>query len=72
MTVLLEKIMAEVSRLPEADQDAVTARLLETLTDFEREKQNKQQPRPQFGSARGLITLAPDFDDPIEGSEEEL
>ncbi|MEO0556763.1 MAG: prevent-host-death protein [Bacteroidota bacterium] len=26
-------------------------------------------PRPVFGSARGLVTMADDFDDPIEGFE---
>ena len=27
-------------------------------------------PKPVFGSARGLITIAPDFDDPIPGFED--
>jgi antitoxin (DNA-binding transcriptional repressor) of toxin-antitoxin stability system len=27
-------------------------------------------PQPTFGSARGLVYIGPDFDDPIEGFEE--
>ncbi len=27
-------------------------------------------PQPIFGSARGLVNIGPDFDDPIEGFEE--
>lgn len=27
-------------------------------------------PKPIFGSARGLVTIGPDFDDPINGFEE--
>ena len=28
------------------------------------------KPRPQFGSARGLITISDDFDEPLEDFEE--
>lgn len=27
-------------------------------------------PKPIFGSARGLVSISPDFDDPVEGFEE--
>lgn len=27
-------------------------------------------PHPKFGSARGLVSIGPDFDEPIEGFEE--
>ncbi len=27
-------------------------------------------PQPIFGSAQGLVTIGPDFDDPVEGFEE--
>ena len=27
-------------------------------------------PKPVFGSARGLVSIGPDFDEPIEGLEE--
>jgi len=29
-----------------------------------------QKKRPQFGSARGMFTLSPDFNDPLEDFEE--
>lgn len=29
-------------------------------------------PQPVFGSARGLVTIGPDFDEPIEGFEEHM
>ena len=31
-----------------------------------------KKPRPQFGSARGLITISDDFDEPLEDFEESL
>ncbi|MEZ4733457.1 MAG: type II toxin-antitoxin system Phd/YefM family antitoxin [Caldilineaceae bacterium] len=27
-------------------------------------------PKPRFGSARGLVRIGPDFDEPLEGLEE--
>ncbi len=70
MTALLEKVLAQVSPPPDTEQDTVAARLLQTLTDFEQEKhQMRQKPRPQFGSAKGMFTLAPDFDEPITDFE---
>ncbi|HLL76713.1 MAG TPA: DUF2281 domain-containing protein [Pyrinomonadaceae bacterium] len=30
----------------------------------------RAKPRPQFGSARGLITMAEDFDEPLEDFDE--
>ncbi len=71
MTALLEKVLAQVSPLPDAEQDAVAARLLQTLTEFEREnKQPAEKPRPQFGSAKGMFSLLPDFDEPITDAQE--
>jgi hypothetical protein len=67
MTALLEKVLAQASRLPDTEQDAVAVRLLQTLTEFEREKQQTTaKPRPQFGNAKGMFTLSPDFDAPLE------
>ena len=31
---------------------------------------NKEKPRPQFGSAKGLFVLAEDFDEPLEDFDE--
>ncbi len=70
MTALLEKVLAQVSQLPDPEQDAVAARLLQTLTEFEQEnKQAGKKPRPQFGSAKGMFTLSPEFDEPITDFE---
>jgi len=71
MTALLENVLARVSRLPDAEQDAVAARLLETLTEFQWERQDPaEKPRPQFGSARGLGNMTADFDEPLEEFKE--
>lgn len=67
MTALLEKAFAQVKQLPDADQDTVTEILLQTLTEFKQEKQQiEKKPCPQFGSAKGMFTLSPDFDTPME------
>ena len=72
MTALLEKVLAQVSRLPDAEQDAVAARLLQTLTEFEQENSRAgEKPRPQYGSAKGMFTLSPDFDEPLTGPQEQ-
>ena len=72
MTALLETILTQVSQLPDAEQDAVAAHLLQTLTEFEQEKQQQaaEKPRPQFGSAKGMFTVSPEFDAPITDFEE--
>ena len=71
MTALLEKVLAQAAQLSEPEQDAVAARLLQTLTEYEQEKeteekQTKAKPRPQFGSARGLGYMTEDFEEPLE------
>ncbi len=66
MTALLEKVLAQVSQMPDSEQNAVAARLLQTLAELEREKEQvAEKPHPQFGSAKGMFTLSPDFDEPI-------
>lgn len=71
MTALLEKVLAQVSQLPDTEQDAVAARLLQTLTEFEQEnKQADKKPRPQFGSAKGLGYMREDFEEPLEEFKE--
>lgn len=56
MTALLEKVLAQVSQLPDAEQE---------------NKQPGEKPRPQFGSAKGMFTMLPDFDGPLEELEEQ-
>ena len=71
MTALLEKAWGQVSQLPEAEQDAVAVQLMQTLAALGGgNAQGGEKPRPRFGSARGMFTLAPDFDDPITDFEE--
>lgn len=69
MTALLETVLAQAAQISELEQDAVAARLLQTLTEYKQEKQTKAKPRPQFGSAKGMFTVAPDFDDPLTDFE---
>ena len=70
MTALLEQALAQVKQLSETEQDAVAAQLLRTLVEFDQGKQQSEKPRPQFGSAIGMFSLSPDFDDPIEDFED--
>lgn len=71
MTALLEKVWMQVSQLPDTEQDAVAARMLQTLTEFEQEKQQTTtKPRPQFGSAKGFGYMREDFEEPLEEFQE--
>lgn len=71
MTALLEKVLAQVSQMPASEQDAVAARLLQTLTEFAQEKQQVgERPHPQFGSAKGLGYMTDDFEEPLEDFKE--
>ncbi len=71
MTALLEKALAQVKQLPDSDQDAVAVRFLQTLAEYEREKQQTaSKPRPQFGSAKGLGYMREDFEEPLEEFKE--
>ena len=56
-----EKIFEKAQTLPEPTQAA----LLKLIESFENQPA-EQKPRPQFGSAKGLIHMAPDFDEPLE------
>lgn len=72
MTALLEKVLAQVSQLPDSEQDAVAARMLQTLTEFDQAKpQENEKPRPQFGSAKGLGYMTEDFEEPITDFQEQ-
>ena len=67
MTALLEKVLAQVYQLPDAEQDAVAERLLQTLTEFKQEnRQPGEKPRSQYGSAKGLGYMREDFEEPLE------
>ena len=55
MTALLEQAVAKMKQLSEAEKDAVAERLLQTIAEVRREHtEAPREPRPQFGSAKGL------------------
>jgi hypothetical protein len=57
-----EQIFAKAQVLPEPAQKTVLA-FVEKLAW---ENAPPPKPKPQFGSAKGLIHIAPDFDEPLE------
>lgn len=58
-----EKLFEKARVLPEPTQ-AVLLQLVEALAA--KPKTDAPRPKPHFGSAKGLITIAPDFDEPLE------
>lgn len=58
-----EKLFEKARVLPEPTQ-AVLLQLVEALAT--KPKADAPKPKPQFGSAKGLITIGPDFDEPLE------
>lgn len=58
-----EKIFKKAQTLPEQAQDALL-RLAETLAA--NRNASKPKPAPKAGSAKGLIEIGPDFDEPLE------
>ena len=58
-----EKLFEKAQALPESAQAALL-KLVEVLATTPPAAAPK--PKPQFGSARGLITIGPDFDEPLE------
>jgi hypothetical protein len=57
-----EQIFAKTQVLPEPAQKTV----LELVEKLAVENAGAPKPRPRFGSAKGLIHIAPDFDEPLE------
>ena len=66
MTKLLEKAVAQVRQLPDAQQDAAALALLKTLEQFIPKGVGEALPQPRFGSAKGLVWMSDDFDEPLE------
>jgi hypothetical protein len=58
-----EKIYQKARALPEPTQNALL-HIVDLLTAEGRVSNSK--PKPQFGSAKGLITIGPEFDEPLE------
>ena len=53
-------------QLPETQQDAAAERILQLLEGVEASGPAASEPRPRFGSARGKVLMADDFDAPLE------
>ena len=58
-----EKLFEKAQALPEPTQAALL-QLVESLAA--KPMADAPKPKPQFGSAKGLITIGPDFDEPLE------
>ena len=58
-----EKLFEKARVLPEPTQAALL-QLVESLTA--KPSATSPKPKPQFGSAKGLITIGPEFDEPLE------
>ena len=58
-----EKIFQKAQTLPEQAQDALL-RLAEVLAT--KDNSSTPSPKPQFGSAKGLIKVGPEFDESLE------
>ena len=56
-----EKIFEKAQALPEPTQTALL-NLIESIA----EKKPSDKPKPKAGSAKGLIHIGPDFDEPLE------
>lgn len=63
----LEASLIQAARLnglsPDAYAELLLRRALPELSDHQLDS---LEPRPRFGSAKGLVTIPPDFDDPLE------
>ena len=70
MSVLLEQAVAKARQLPEDKQNSLAEALLKTMTDLEREEPVTPKPSRKAGSAKGMIWMAPDFDEPLEDFKE--
>lgn len=57
-----EQIFQKAQALPEPAQKSV----LEFVEKLAGQNGSSQIPRATFGSAKGLIHMAPDFDEPLE------
>ena len=58
---IAEKIFEKTQALPEATQETIL-HFVEKIA----EKPTPTKPTPKAGSAKGLIQIGPDFDEPLE------
>ncbi len=65
MTALLEQVFAQVRQLPEDKQNTAAEAFLKALTELEREEPVTAKPGRKAGSSKGMIWMAPDYDEPL-------
>jgi len=71
-TVTLEEAQAQLATLIAqigSGENVVITRDDKPIAKLIPAEAQTAKPRPQFGSAKGMFTLAPDFDDPITDIE---
>ncbi len=67
LTVTLpDEIARRVRRLPDRDRNRFVAEALSRALDDRPTEPESSEPTPMFGSAKGLIEMADDFDRPLE------
>ena len=77
MTALLEKVLKQVSQVPDTKQDILAARIQQALAELELDRVTPEaeesktdapprQPRRRAGTATGDIWMSEDFDAPLE------
>jgi hypothetical protein len=71
MSLLLEKILADVQQLDPAEQLEVIARVVAQLQQPpDRSPKPKLTRQDLFGCMRGQVTMAEDFNDPLSDFDE--
>ncbi len=65
MSALLEKILADVTRLDTAEQLEVVASVIARLQQQPSSPKNKLSRKDLFGCLRGKVRMAEDFDEPL-------
>jgi hypothetical protein len=62
MMSVAEQIFEKAQVLPEPAQKTI----LELVEELAKQNAGSKTPAPKAGSARGLIHIAPDFDEPLD------
>jgi Protein of unknown function (DUF2281) len=66
MSLLLEKILADVQQLEPAERLEVIARVVAGLQQPDRSSKPKLTRKDLFGCLRGQVTMAEDFNAPLD------
>ena len=60
----------KLANLPQSMKHEVSDFIDFLLSKAKKEKQDKPKPTAKFGSAKGMFTMMPDFDEPLEDFNE--